>query len=253
MHVLHRPLSGQDAMQDLNNLPPELRSMLLRQARTAQTAQMAQTAQTAPQTRASQQAPADSAPRPTSTPGTEAARRQAQARSSQRALGRFLGSVLRAIPSPSFLAHSGPNSDGGDASGSSAATAGTSAPNASRSSLIQDMYSQIVGSPPRQQQTPQQQQQQNAADTAPPSASSPTVDVLPSAQGDTPIRSRMRNESKEGDVNHRAAKASNTGNGLSPAASAAQLAKDDPAKSTLGQASTSGRDTKTDLDESDLD
>ena len=245
MHVLHRQLSGQDAMQDLNNLPPELRSMLLRQARTAQTAQ------TASQTRAGSQAPADSAHRTTtSTPGNEASRRQAQARSSQRALGRFLGSVLRAIPSPSFLAHAGPNADGSNASGTSAATAGTSAPNASRGSLIQDMYSQIVGSPPRQQRAPQEN-----ANTAPPSASSPADDVLPSAQDDVPTRSRMRNESKEGDENHRAAKASNTGNGLSPAASAAHLAKDDPTKSTLGQASTSraGRDSKMDLDESDLD
>ena len=248
MHVLHRQVSGQDAAHELNNLPPELRSLLLRQA---------QMAQTAPQTQANPQAPTDSANQTAS--GTEASRRQTQARSSQRTLGRFLGSVLRAIPSPSFLAQSGPNSGGGNASGLRAATARTSAPNASPSSLIQDMYSQIAVAPPRQERAPpreqqQQQQQQPNANTAP-SASSPAVDVLPSARDIMPARSRMRSESQEGDVDHRAAKASNTGNGLSPAASAAHLAKDEQAQPALHEASTSraGRESKLDLDKYDLD
>ena len=77
----------------------------------------------------------------------------------------------------------------------------------------------------------------------------------PTREEAPPSRSRMRSETNE-DTNDRAAKASNTGNGLSPAASAAHFATreadTEAAKSTLGNSSQAaerrgtagGRETK---------
>ena len=233
MHILHH-LQGPYGAHDMDSLPAELRAMLMRQA-----SQRAQHAPPQAQT-GSQPAvqPTQPATQPTAADAQNAAETRRNevrdARSSQRALSRLLGSVLRAIPSPSFMTQAG-------ATGATQAGATPPGANASRSSLIQDMYSQIIGSPPRQSQIPEQRNppvQAHRDRVAPRTVDVPNV----SAQDNTPTRARTRSESKQDDTDDRAAKASNTGNGMSPAARAARLVIDERANSAMGQQASTSSD-----------
>ena len=213
MHVVHHVTSGPNGMEGLDRLPPEIRALMMRQVEANQT-------QTAPGSQTSTEA-SDSAvagQRPQQAAQRAQARRQAQVQSSQRMISRLLGTVFRAIPSPSFI-------------GSQAGANGSQAQ--------------------ARQQTAAQSQ---AADAAPPAPAVPPLEqptAQPTREEAPPSRSRMRSETNE-DTNDRAAKASNTGNGLSPAASAAQFATRDAdtevaANSTLAnssQAAGTSRDAR---------
>jgi len=200
MHVVHHVTSGPNGTEGLDQLPPEIRALMTRQAEANQN-QAAPGSQTS--TEASDSAVAGQRSRHAAQRAH--ARRHAHVQSSQRMLSRLLGTVFRAIPSPSFMG--------------SQTVANNSQAHARRHTAAQ----------------PQ------AADAGPPAPAVPPVErsAAPSTRDDAPpSRSRMRSETNE-DTNDRAAKASNTGNGLSPAASAAQFATRDAdadmaAKSTAG-------------------
>ena len=202
MHVVHHVPSGPNGLEGLDQLPPEIRALMMRQAEANQN-QAAPGSQTS--TEASDSPAAGQPPQQSAQRGR--ARRQAQAHSSQRMLSRLLGTVFRAIPSPSFM---GPQTG---ANGSQA------------------------------QAGQQTATQPGATEAAPPTPAAPSVEppaAQPTREEAPPSRSRMRSETNE-DTNDRAAKASNTGNGLSPAASAAHFATreadTEAAKSTLGNSS----------------
>ena len=223
MHVMHQVHGLQ---QGLEGLPPELRELLMRQAAQATPAPGTNPAASAATTEAQQ-------PPPPSQMVNPHGRRQAQAQSSQRALSRFLGSVLRAIPSPSFMTSQADHTI--DATTQSGGIQIPTVPaHRDSTTLAHDLNSAVTGAagqrPPVAPSQP--------VGTVPTSATSANDSISRSGHNETPNRARTRGDSKEEDANGRAAKASNTGNGMSPAASAAHLARDQATKSNLG-ASTS--------------
>ena len=228
MHVMHQVHGLQ---QGLEGLPPELRELLMRQAAQATPAPGANPAASAATTETQQ-------PPPSSQTINPHGRRQAQAQSSQRALSRFLGSVLRAIPSPSFMTAQADDTVDTTTQDTTTQGGGIQIPTvlAHRDSttLARDLNSAATGTAGQRPPVAPSQ----SVGTVPTHATNANDSICRSGQDETPNRARTRSDSKEEDASGRAAKASNTGNGMSPAASAAHLARDQATKSNLG-ASTS--------------
>ena len=139
---------------------------------------------------------------------------------------RIVGNVMRIIPNGSMTTTSNAPSSPGGANTGAAATA---------HSLVRDLVSQVFGAPlsptsasapsnvPARSDTQSDAGNDMSAGAGPSDQTDPRQRIL--AQNPASSRGRARCE-HEDEANDRAAKSSNTGNGMSPAASAAQLSRD---------------------------
>lgn len=230
-----RTVNGPE-FEGIETLPPELQAYLRQQAQ-------------ATGTQANAAAPTVAAT------GNDAAQRPANAQRAQptengngsgtqsRVLSRLLGNIMRVIPGPSFVATTQPPNASRTAPASNTATQtnprGSTA--AQRVEMARDLVSQVIGSPTSQNAnqaaTTQSDTTQSDAGNAAPAGRTQTIQAANGealrrqalahsnvAANAPSTRSRARNEPTDEEANDRAAKASNTGNGMSPAASAARRA-----------------------------
>jgi len=231
MHQVH----SLEGVQGAEGLPPELRELLMRQVAQATPAPDANPTADAATTEAQRPPP------PMQTDHAHA-RRQAQAQSSQRALSRFLGSVFRVIPSPSFMTT---QTHASATTPRAHAQTPTDAARRDAPTVARDVAAAAADAATRRPSPLSSQ----SVDAAPTRATNAADDARGSERAHAPVnRARARGDSNEDDAGARAAKASNTGNGLSPAASAAHLARDQGAPSNLG-ASTSRATAEKEEDE----
>jgi hypothetical protein len=230
-----RTVNGPE-FEGIEALPPELQAYLRQQAQAAETQANAAAPTAAATGNDAAQRPANAQRAPPTENGNGSG-------TQGRVLSRLLGNIMRVIPGPSFVATTQPPNASRTAPASNTATQTNPRDStaAQRVDMVRDLVSQVIGSPTSQNAnqaaTTQSDATQSDAGNAAPAERTQTTQAASgealrrqalaqsNAAANAPsTRSRARNEPTDEEANDRVAKASNTGNGMSPAASAARRA-----------------------------
>ena len=232
-----RTVNGPE-FEGIEALPQELQAYLRQQAQAAETQANAAAPTAAATGNDAAQRPANAQRAPPTENGNGSG-------TQGRVLSRLLGNIMRVIPGPSFVATTQPPNASRTAPASNTGATTQTNPRdstaAQRVDMVRDLVSQVIGSPTSQNAnqaaTTQSDATQSDAGNAAPAERTQTTQAASgealrrqalaqsNAAANAPsTRSRARNEPTDEEANDRAAKASNTGNGMSPAASAARRA-----------------------------